>query len=395
LKIGNQQAEMKLIDSAGQDLRKLFGNEAYQAPNLSEQDKLLIEYIRSSSILIILINLRDFIAETEIGRKIESQMSLKEALEFINKDNNKQVAVVLPQYDEYQAVIKQRYGSDKAFIQKELPYLYNSQSENWRGNLFTVAAVNDTEIHNDRDGRPRKVPKPGFSSAGLNRLIQWLDDALKKDLQDIEEERRIEEARQLETERPKEAEEIEKRRQAEFKKKIVVFFKGAAVVVVILFALWITNVTTVSAGVAVVVVILFAIYIGSWLLKWIQKERERINRQQEQLAATTPQPKFCEGEENRWSLEWTCKTGFFDCWEHRATAKVAIHNNGYAGNIRVTFSVKGRKNSEDTYFNANEAKWVYVTVYDLPNHSNDQGQIDFSVPDATKGNDGQWRYPQK
>jgi GTPase SAR1 family protein len=242
LKIGNQQAEMKLIDSAGQDLRKLFGNEAYQDPNLPEQDKLLIKYIRSSSILIILINLRDFIAETNIGRKIESQMSLKEALEFINKYCNKQVAVVLPQYDEYQTIIQQQYGSDNAFIQQELPYLYNSQASNWKENLFPVAAVNDTEIRNDRDGRTRKAPKPGFGSAGLDQLIQWLGDALQTDLQHIEAERQIEEARQLEAERQRqmEAEEIEKRRQwAEFEKKIVQFFKGAAVVGVILFALWI------------------------------------------------------------------------------------------------------------------------------------------------------------
>jgi GTPase SAR1 family protein len=227
LQIGNQQAEMKLIDSAGQDLRKLFSGEAYQDPNLPEQDKLFIDYIRSSSILIILINLRDFIAETNSERKIENQTSLKEALEFINKDSNKhvavvrrkhwsgivalkmllklpalvvrrkrcfgtvvhinndcnkQVAVVLPQYDEYRAIIQQRYGSDKAFIQQELPHLYNSQASNWKENLFPVAAVNDTEIRYDKDGRTRKVPKPDFSSNGLDPLIKWLDGALQNDL---------------------------------------------------------------------------------------------------------------------------------------------------------------------------------------------------------------------
>ncbi|MDR1483338.1 MAG: hypothetical protein LBT09_00790 [Planctomycetaceae bacterium] len=372
LKIGNKQAEMKLIDSAGQDLRKLFGDEAYQDPNLPEQDKLLIEHIRSSSILIILINLRDFIAETDIGRKIESQMSLKAALEFVNKDNDKQVAVVLPQYDEYQAKIMQHYGSAKEFVRKELEYLYNSQSDNWKENLFPVAAVNDTEIRNDKDGRSRKVPKRNFRSAGLAPLIDWLGNALQKDLQDIEAERQTEEARQLEAERQRQKE--EKRRQWEATKaKIAEFFKGVAVFVVILFALWI------GGGII------------SGISERIQKERERIN----QLAATTPQPKFCEGEENRWYWEWTCNTGIFDCWEHRARANVAIYNNGYAGNIRVTFSLKGRKHATDTYFNANESKWVYVVIGDLPNHSGDRGYVELSVPDATKGNDGQWRYPQK
>ncbi|MDR2439367.1 MAG: hypothetical protein LBE12_08370 [Planctomycetaceae bacterium] len=332
--IRGQEAEMRLIDSAGQDLRKLFNEKGgYQDPNLSEQDRKFLDYICSSSIVILLVNVQDFIARND-NYQIDTQATLKETLDFMSKNGKRKVAIVFSQYDQFEATIKNKYdGSLEKFLEKKFPYLYNETTDQFE-NVFPVAAVSDTEIRTDSDGKARSVPKHDFNSAGLEPLIKWLADAVQNDLVTKEEERQIEAI----SEHQRIAEEEWNKRKEEW--------IGVAAVVGLVFLLLVAG----YIGVSVV---------GNW-----RKAAEAKQAAAEAERLKQPIPDVFD----KWRGGWCCDKGLFSCREHRAYASVPIINKGGAGNITVTFSLKGRSGFTNEYFNKGEKKWVTVYVFELPNH---------------------------
>ncbi|GHT46313.1 hypothetical protein FACS189454_07260 [Planctomycetales bacterium] len=165
---------VKLIDSAGQDLRQLFSYGTYQKPDLAAQHRNLLDYIKESSAIVIVVNLGLFIGEADYIKRKENELILKEVTDMFAADGKHQdIAFVFTAWDQYQETVEQKYGSFRVYMAKELPLLHNAIKLGIRSgdsiSFFPVAAVADTEIKNSR-----RVPCPGFRSVGIDTLTDWL-----------------------------------------------------------------------------------------------------------------------------------------------------------------------------------------------------------------------------
>ena len=176
LQAGELECPMRMVDSAGQDLRKLFSDDGWSDDsNISDHDRLFIDYIQNSTILLVLINLRDFLGEADEERHIENRVVIKGVLDKLKKGNGKrQIAFVFTAYDQYKASIKKRYDTVEKFVEKELTNLHNAHVAGKAVEFFSVAAVADTEERVLEDGATHPVPAPKFRSDGLEPLIEWL-----------------------------------------------------------------------------------------------------------------------------------------------------------------------------------------------------------------------------
>lgn len=203
---------MRMIDSAGQDLRRLFSDDGFNDPNLSDQDRMFIDYIQNSTILMVLINLRDFLGEADADKIIENEFILKEVLDKLKEDEEKrQTVFIFTAYDLYETTILNKYGTIEKLIERKLPYLYNSHIADKHVACFPVAAVAETEEAVLENGTVQMVPAPKFRSRGLDPLINWLFNAVVGDIE-VQEQALRQEQMALEEEMwKKQAEEEEKK----------------------------------------------------------------------------------------------------------------------------------------------------------------------------------------
>ena len=168
------ECPVRLVDAAGQDMRMLFADDRYKDQSLPAQLQQLVDYCHNSNILIILINLKDFIGESDDMRRVENQAALKSALDLLaSKDDSKRVAFVFSQCDQYEATIEQ-HGSLENLLRTEMPYIYGAHYKGKAPALFPVAAVAETKVEVDLNGTPRRVPTADFKSTGLEPLIEWM-----------------------------------------------------------------------------------------------------------------------------------------------------------------------------------------------------------------------------
>jgi GTPase SAR1 family protein len=182
LHIKGQRCAVELIDVAGQDLRKLFYYDRYKTSGLSEHEIGIINYLQTSTVIVFVVNLRDFIGESDYVKKKENELILKEFLDGYAADNKQQhIAIVFTAWDQYGSGINKKYGSFQNYVQKELSLLYNAAKIAYQSGdvlyFFPVAAVAETEIKT-QDGKARRKPKPGFESFGLDKLNNWLINAV-------------------------------------------------------------------------------------------------------------------------------------------------------------------------------------------------------------------------
>lgn len=179
LHIKQQTFPLKLIDSAGQDLRELFSKNTYKQDNLTGIQRELLDYIQTASVVIIVVNLLHFRGEPDGLKRKQNEFVLKEVVDMFADDGKHQdIALVFTAWDLYHAGITKNYGNFTNYLQKELPQLYNAMrlghqsgdSITW----FPVAAVRETEVKNNI-----RVPKPDFRSIGLDTLSNWLLNAVQ------------------------------------------------------------------------------------------------------------------------------------------------------------------------------------------------------------------------
>ncbi|MDR0327344.1 MAG: hypothetical protein LBI05_03500, partial [Planctomycetaceae bacterium] len=142
MQVGERKCPMRVIDSAGHDLRRLFSDDGFNDPNLADQDRRYIEYIRESTILLVLINLGDFLGEADPNKVIENGYTLKAVLDELLSDKERQIAFVFTAYDLYHATIKEKYGTVNRFMEKEISYLYHAYIDKKQPvKCFAVSAV--------------------------------------------------------------------------------------------------------------------------------------------------------------------------------------------------------------------------------------------------------------
>ncbi len=165
------EAELHLLDAAGQDMRQLFAFDAIE--DIPQYLRPLAEYCIQADILLIALNIKDFVGKSvDSMRRIENQATIKAALDMLEK-SNQHVAILFTQMDQYKPYIE-KIGGLENFCRLKLPYIYNAYVVNSSNSLISVAAVNETVVVQKEDGKLVRVPKPNFSSLGLDDVCKWL-----------------------------------------------------------------------------------------------------------------------------------------------------------------------------------------------------------------------------
>lgn len=172
-----RSCEMRIVDVAGQDLYEIFSDDRALAPDkLVETQKPVFEYCKSADIVLLLVNLGDFIGEGDRMIAMRNEAAMKAALDFLRKCSmHKRVCIVLTQAELYLADQKNTNGWT-GMVAKSMPFFFNAHLRDGAIPVIPVSAVFDTEIITDPVAGPRRVPKPGFRSVGLDTLTAWLSD---------------------------------------------------------------------------------------------------------------------------------------------------------------------------------------------------------------------------
>ena len=180
--VESQACQLRLADSAGQDLRRIFSDdEADTDPQMPSYLQRLSAYCRNADIVICLVNLKDFLGEGDYQRRTESQLVIKGALQRLSAPDgrHRRFCLLFTQIDQYQAVYR-KYGDWAAVAKEHLPYVHRAHVATGQVKVGAVAAVYDTQVVVGSDGTPRRVPVPGFTSRGLEKVMHWLATETKR-----------------------------------------------------------------------------------------------------------------------------------------------------------------------------------------------------------------------
>jgi hypothetical protein len=167
------------VDGAGQDFRKLFGEEqALNCATLNENQRELLAFVQSASVVVLTVNLEDFLAEPDADRRLTTEWALRFPLDRILAASPRtQAALLFTGSKRYEAYLKaHRTWGDVAKV--FLPGVTHNSLSSGQLTVLAVSAVNEVQL--DPNGEASLVPSPGFSSSGLQDLLQWIDDAVRK-----------------------------------------------------------------------------------------------------------------------------------------------------------------------------------------------------------------------
>ena len=197
LHIGNNAYKMKLLDSPGEDLQKIWMS--YDKTVLSPFQQKLFDYISSSNVVVLVVNLDHFADAPTVTVKSENENVLKESVDhLVEAGICHYILVCFTAYDKYKAYIEQTYdGNFIQYLAKELPMFYRSfelarkkivrdYTECGKGQkmirLECVAVAPVVAQQPDPDINPDRYWKPpvGFDvqnsqhSQGIPRIGDWL-----------------------------------------------------------------------------------------------------------------------------------------------------------------------------------------------------------------------------
>ncbi|MEI6393379.1 MAG: hypothetical protein WCT12_20020 [Verrucomicrobiota bacterium] len=224
---------LRALDFSGQNFRKLFANEQINQnrDQLPENLRSLADYLQSAHIVIVLVNLTDFMDRPDAATRSDNEWALKFCLDYL-KSQRRRVCIALSQADRYRSTIAS-LGGAVGVVEKYLKEVYNAHIRDDHVQVFCVAAVADT-VTLARPGEPvKEVPAPDFSSEGIDDLVNWLtDSASTLEQEELEEQRKADEKRQ-EEERKRQDEERRRRQWRQIKKALPIF-----VVIGIILLLW-------------------------------------------------------------------------------------------------------------------------------------------------------------
>ena len=172
------ECRLQIADAAGQDLRRLFAEEMIEREAVLDHLREVGEYIRNADIVLFLINLRDFVGESDNDRRIENQWAIKYAMDWLKKQpGSRNWCLVLTQVDQYGRYLEEcKSWSD--VIKRHLPQIYDFHVRGGRTRIIPVAAVRDTIVDTQGNSTPRRVPAPGFKWKGLEELVEWLRQSI-------------------------------------------------------------------------------------------------------------------------------------------------------------------------------------------------------------------------
>ncbi len=176
---GLAASPFRLIDPRGHDLRRIFSADANLAsipPELQE----LASTVATSDIVILLVNLGDFLGTPEGDRRRGSELVVKFILDAcLRRQPAPSIALVFTQADRFPDVLTSQNMDLHPVTKRYLPLVYESMTRHPHfasGGIYgcVVSAVNKTRIVVDTNNVARSVPAPGFQSDGFDGLLQWL-----------------------------------------------------------------------------------------------------------------------------------------------------------------------------------------------------------------------------
>jgi hypothetical protein len=127
LHIDGNVYEMKLLDSAGEDLQKI--GQTYDETELNPFQKKLLKYIESSNVVVIIVNLDHFAGAPTQARRDANENVIKEMVDKLVKAKTcHYILVCFTAYDKHKATITQTYGNNNfnGYLRGELPMFYRS-----------------------------------------------------------------------------------------------------------------------------------------------------------------------------------------------------------------------------------------------------------------------------
>lgn len=390
LSLDAKRIPLQMFDYAGETLTDLFNNKADSAEGAARDyfDKVRSAF-ESASVLLVLLNLEALI-EQGISRATETKATLVMAmtafLEKMKTDKRDcRVCFVFTSYDRYEAIIKERWGTVGAFLQRELPPLYYEFADkNPNVHVLPVAAVSETETRIDpHTGAATLYPKPGFKSRGFEKIVRWLVQATSDSKAELDE--RAEGSRQDEQNKQF----LQGLSQAwdtvrhSTRLEAVNRFLGEASKP---FP-YPSRPNVSDLGLQLRPLSDAAKDLRSRLVADIQSARwKKLKKVFQKLAITAavllggifvvggvqeylngPLPQVIPGQEA--AAEFACVGNILYCNEHRVNVSLPVWNNGGAGNIKVTVSAEGRSESVTEFFGEDEKKWVTVHFNNLPQHA--------------------------
>ncbi|MEN9671998.1 MAG: hypothetical protein RL553_263 [Planctomycetota bacterium] len=188
--VGEFECDLRLVDTAGQDLRILFGDDQiYSLESLPSHLQDLARYCRESDIILFPINLKDYLGQDKSEQRTANEAAMKAAMDYLeSKDGLRKVCLVFTQSDLYQDYAD-KLGGWSNVAAEAFPYIYGAHVHGRKVEIIPVSAVAKTKVVVDKDGTPRRVPVEGFQSEGLDNLVNWLIAQVKKTKR--EEERKV------------------------------------------------------------------------------------------------------------------------------------------------------------------------------------------------------------
>lgn len=221
--------DVHVADCSGQNFRDLFGAaKVLDRPQLPEALREVADFCQRAEIVVLLVNLGDFMGDADPKRRIETEWTLKLALQALADQPGKHVALVFTQADLYPEVPNHGGASPVGegamakippivaagpphptshettnlrlpasssgnghnappaptqhwlrLAQQHLPVVYAAYLANHKVKLFAVSAINRTCVVHDGTSA-RRVPDPEFESEGLDELGAWMFERARR-----------------------------------------------------------------------------------------------------------------------------------------------------------------------------------------------------------------------
>jgi len=160
--------QINVCDVAGHDIRRLFTGNRPQSSD--DPTKAIYDTLAAANIVLVIINLKDFITTTEVQR-IDNCANLLSMLQYMF-DQKKKVALVFSQWHEYEAWVAS-HGDVENVLRTYMPAVYNTCCLEGEISYFNVAAVVET-TSNVEINKLAVNPAPNFTSTGFSELNNWI-----------------------------------------------------------------------------------------------------------------------------------------------------------------------------------------------------------------------------
>jgi len=169
-----QLCQINVCDVAGHDIRRLFTGNKPQAND--DPTKAIYDTVVAASIVLVIINLQDFITTTE-SQRIDNCANLLSMLQFMF-DQKKEVALVFSQWHEYEGWVDS-HGSVEAVLSTYMSSVYNTCCLEDEFDYFKVAAVVETTSRVE-GGVTITDPALNFGSLGFSSLNDWIMEVVER-----------------------------------------------------------------------------------------------------------------------------------------------------------------------------------------------------------------------